>query len=304
MKLELAIEDYINYCTIEKGLSDNTIKAYYYDLVEYKEYLLTKNINDISDIKTNNIKEYIMTISNNSVKTITHKLTAIKNLHKYLMLMNYLTKDVSLYIDHPKLNKTLPSVLTIDEIESLLDIPLITAFDYRNKAMIELMYGSGLRVNELINLTINSLDFENSLIRIIGKGNKERIVPLSEYSIEAVKLYLEKRPSLLKKTQTNYLFLNNHGKQITRQGFFKFIKQLLKTKGITKEVSPHTLRHSFATHLLKAGVDLRSIQELLGHSDITTTRIYTHLTNEKVSDDYKKYHPRNKIENEGEKNEI
>ncbi len=296
MTIENAIEDYINYCTIEKGLSDNTVKAYYYDLEEYKNYLLKHNIKDINHIKTEQIKDYLVTIKDNSIKTVTHKLTAIKNLHKYLILMKYLTKDVSLYIDHPKLNKTLPSVLTLEEVEMLLNIPLITSFDYRNKAMLELMYGSGLRVNELINLTINNLDFENALIRIIGKGSKERIVPLSEYSIDAIKDYLEKRPTLLKKTSTEALFLNNHGKQITRQGFFKFIKNLLKTKGITKDISPHTLRHSFATHLLKAGVDLRSIQELMGHSDITTTRIYTHITNDKVSDDYKKYHPRNKID--------
>ena len=179
------------------------------------------------------------------------------------------------------------------EVDLLLDIPLVTAFDYRNKAMLELMYGAGLRVSELVSLTVNQVDLENGMIRIMGKGRKEREIPIGEYGVYYLKLYLECRGQLIKHHhQEEALFLNNHGKQITRQGFFKILKELLLEKGLNPDVSPHTLRHSFATHLLSHGADLRSIQEMLGHSDISTTKIYTHVSDEKVTEDYKKYHPR------------
>ena len=158
--------------------------------------------------------------------------------------------------------------------------------------MIELMYGSGLRVSELISLDLHSIDFTNCIIRITGKGKKDRIVPVGEYSMYYLEKYLEVRNSMLKKENTDALFLNNHGKRMTRQGFFKNLKSILRNQGLDENVSPHTLRHSFATHLLERGADLRSIQELLGHSDIATTRIYTHITDNKVKEDYKKYHPR------------
>lgn len=184
----------------------------------------------------------------------------------------------------------------------LLDIPLVTPFDYRNKAMLELMYGAGLRVSETVSLTINQVDLEHGLLRIMGKGRKEREIPIGEYGIYYLKLYLEQRHFLIKKgKQVDALFLNNHGKQITRQGFFKILKSLLIEKGLNPDLSPHTLRHSFATHLLSRGADLRSIQEMLGHSDISTTKIYTHVSDEKVEADYKKYHPReHKGDNENE----
>ena len=159
--------------------------------------------------------------------------------------------------------------------------------------MLELIYGTGLRVSELVNLTLNNIDFTNCIIRIVGKGNKERIIPLGEYSMYYLNLYMERRNSLLKKNICDALFLNNHGKKITRQGFFKILKGLLKEKGLDIDASPHTLRHSFATHLLNSGADLRSIQEMLGHSDISTTRIYTHVGDSKIRNDYKEYHPRN-----------
>ena len=206
---------------------------------------------------------------------------------------------MSLFISRPKLQKRLPRALTVEEVDLLLDITLNTPFDYRNKAMLELMYGAGLRVSELVSLTLNQIDLENGLIRIMGKGRKEREIPIGEYGVYYLKLYLEHRGMLIKNhRQEDALFLNNHGKQITRQGFFKILKQLLLDKGLNPDVSPHTLRHSFATHLLSHGADLRSIQEMLGHSDISTTKIYTHVSDEKVEADYKKYHPR---EHKGEK---
>ena len=162
--------------------------------------------------------------------------------------------------------------------------------------MLEILYGCGLRISELVNLTTRDVDFENAIIRCIGKGSKERITPINDYVIYYLKEYLERRPLLIKKETTDYLFLNNHGKKMTRQGFFKNLQKILKEKGITKYVSPHTLRHSFATHLLNGGADLRSVQILLGHSDISTTKIYTHISNEKVKKDYKNFHPRSNKE--------
>lgn len=211
-------------------------------------------------------------------------------------------EDVSLFISRPKLQKKLPRALSVEEVDMLLDIPLVTPFDYRNKAMLELMYGAGLRVSETVSLTINQVDLEHGLLRIMGKGRKEREIPIGEYGIYYLKLYLEQRHFLIKKgKQVDALFLNNHGKQITRQGFFKILKSLLIEKGLNPDLSPHTLRHSFATHLLSRGADLRSIQEMLGHSDISTTKIYTHVSDEKVEADYKKYHPReHKGDNENE----
>ena len=190
----------------------------------------------------------------------------------------------------------MPKTLSIEDVDNLLSISLETPFDYRNKAMLELMYGCGLRVSELVNLEINDIDITNCLIRIMGKGSKEREIPIGEYAIEYLKKYLDQRDLLLKNKPCTKLFLNNHGEGMTRQGFFKMLKALLLEKGLNSEVSPHTLRHSFATHLINRGADLRSIQEMLGHSDISTTKIYTRVTDEKVLEDYNEYHYRSKKE--------
>lgn len=176
----------------------------------------------------------------------------------------------------------------------MLDIPLNNLFDYRNKAMLELMYASGLRVGELITLTTRDIDFTNKYVRCFGKGSKERIIPVNDYALKYVKLYLERRNLFLKGKPTDILFLNNHGKAMTRQGFLFNMKNIAKEKGITKNITPHMLRHSFATHMLNNGADLRSIQLLLGHEDIVTTKIYTHVSQEKIIKDYYKYHPLNK----------
>ena len=205
--------------------------------------------------------------------------------------------NVAEFIERPKLRKRVPKVMSVEDVDSLLDITLKTPFDYRNKAMLELMYGCGLRVSELINLEINDIDTFNCLIHIyFGKGGKEREIPLGEYAIHYLKLYLEQRECLLKKQTCNKLFLNNHGTGISRQGFFKILKAILLGKGLNPNVSPHTLRHSFATHLINRGADLRSIQEMLGHSDISTTKIYTQVSDQKVVEDYNKYHLRSKKE--------
>ena len=300
MRIEDAIVDFIQYCLFEKGLTDQSVSSYQNDLDVYLSFLQDKNVFLVKDITSDHIKEFLKIRGDSeSTSTVAHNLTVIKNFHKYLIKENIVKEDVSLFISRPKLQKRLPRALTVEEVDLLLDITLNTPFDYRNKAMLELMYGAGLRVSELVSLTLNQIDLENGLIRIMGKGRKEREIPIGEYGVYYLKLYLEHRGMLIKNHRTeDALFLNNHGKQITRQGFFKILKQLLLDKGLNPDVSPHTLRHSFATHLLSHGADLRSIQEMLGHSDISTTKIYTHVSDEKVEADYKKYHPR---EHKGEK---
>lgn len=294
MKIEDAIVDFIQYCLFEKGLTDQSVSSYQNDLDVYYSFLQDKSVFLVKDITSDHIKEFLKIRGDSeSTSTVAHNLTVIKNFHKYLIKENIVKEDVSLFISRPKLQKRLPRALTVEEVDLLLDITLNTPFDYRNKAMLELMYGAGLRVSELVSLTLNQIDLENGLIRIMGKGRKEREIPIGEYGVYYLRIYLEHRGMLIKNHRTeDALFLNNHGKQITRQGFFKILKQLLLDKGLNPDVSPHTLRHSFATHLLSHGADLRSIQEMLGHSDISTTKIYTHVSDEKVEADYKKYHPR------------
>ena len=294
MDIETAIEDFLNYCIFEKGLSDHTKVSYKNDLEVYKDYLNKHHINNINNISSNNIKDFLKTRNDEETTTIAHNLTVIKNFHKYLLKEKLVNEDVSEFIERPKLKKSLPKALSPEDIDNLLDIKLNTSFDYRNKAMLELMYGCGLRVSELINLEINDVDMINCLIRVSGKGNKERDIPLGEYSIYYLQEYIDRRDSLLKKRACNKLFLNNHGLGMTRQGFFKNLKAILEDKGLNPNISPHTLRHSFATHLVNRGADLRSVQEMLGHSDISTTKIYTKVSDEKVIDDYNEYHLRSK----------
>ena len=294
MDIETAIEDFLNYCIFEKGLSDHTKVSYKNDLEVYKDYLNKHHINNINNISSNNIKDFLKTRNDEETTTIAHNLTVIKNFHKYLLKEKLVNEDVSEFIERPKLKKSLPKALSPEDIDNLLDIKLNTSFDYRNKAMLELMYGCGLRVSELINLEINDVDMINCLIRVSGKGNKERDIPLGEYSIYYLQEYIDRRDSLLKKRACNKLFLNNHGLGMTRQGFFKNLKSILEEKGLNPNISPHTLRHSFATHLVNRGADLRSVQEMLGHSDISTTKIYTKVSDEQVIDDYNEYHLRSK----------
>ena len=294
MDIETAIEDFLNYCIFEKGLSDRTKVSYKNDLEVYRDYLKSKHINNINNISSDDIKSFLKKRSDEETTTIAHNLTVIKNFHKYLLKEKLVKTDVSEFIERPKLKKSLPKALSMEDIDNLLDIKLNTAFDYRNKAMLELMYGCGLRVSELVNLEMNDIDMTNCLIRIFGKGNKERDIPLGEYSIYYLQEYLDRRDSLLKKKTCNKLFLNNHGLGMTRQGFFKNLKGILEEKGLNPNISPHTLRHSFATHLINRGADLRSVQEMLGHSDISTTKIYTKVSDEKVINDYNEYHLRSK----------
>lgn len=289
--MEEFIKEFIEYLIIEKKLSNNTIMSYTNDLKLYNEYI-KKQFNNISK---EDIIKFIAYLNNKklSSKTINHTIGTVKNFHNYISL-KYNLKNVSLNIKRLKMNKDLPKTLTIDEINILLDIDCKNCFDYRNKAMLELMYSAGLRVSELLELNVNDIDLNDNVVKVFGKGSKERIVPIGDYATIALRKYInEYRISLIKKgIITDKLFLNNHGRKMSRSGFFKLIKKMAIEKGIKKEISPHTIRHSFATHLLEGGADIRSIQELLGHENMSTTQIYTHVRNDIMRDNYDKYHPR------------
>lgn len=298
MRIDETILEYVNSLVSEAHLAKNTKDTYSNTLDKYLEYLNKKHITNIKDITRKDITNFLEELRKKDLKpqTIAHHLTVIKNYHKFLVQNEYLKENVAKSIERPNVTKKLPNVLTVEEVTKLLDIKGDTAFDIRNKCMLELLYGTGLRISELLSLTLNDIDTINATVRCVGKGDKERIVPINDYIIESLNDYLKVRSELLKNKNTKELFLNKDGNNLTRKGFFKLLKKMLLEKGLNPNVSPHTLRHSFATHLLEYGADLRVIQEMLGHSDISTTRIYTHITNKKVREDYNNYHPRNKEE--------
>ncbi|MBR1376285.1 MAG: site-specific tyrosine recombinase XerD [Bacilli bacterium] len=285
------IEEFKKYLLIDRHYSDNTISSYMNDLDIYFEYLSKKKL-DYKNINTNDIREYLKYINNKDERTVAHQISVLRGFYKYLIMENTIKISPMENIDLPKLSKKLPNVLSVEEVDKLLDINLNTMYDYRNKAMLELMYATGLRVSELVNLKLEDVDLNNAIVRTMGKGSKERIVPFGDYALKALYVYInEYRGLFFKKEVSEYLFLNNHGKQMTRQGFFKMLKGIALEKGIDVELSPHTLRHSFATHLLNGGADLRSIQEMLGHSNLSTTEIYTNISREEIKKKYHETHP-------------
>lgn len=287
------LNEYEDYLKIDKQYSNNTVESYTNDLSKYISFLDKKNIlkadrDDIVKFLNDERKK------NKNEKTIIHDLTVIKNFYKFLEINGKIKDNPANYVDLPKAKKSLPQVLSVEEINMILDIPLTDKYSYRNKAMLELMYSSGLRISELVNLKIHDIDLKENIVRIMGKGSKERIVPIGEYATRYLELYInEYRGDLIKKQATDYLFLNNRGTNISRQAMFKMIKQIALDKQIKTKFSPHTLRHSFASHMLENGADLRSIQELLGHSDISTTQIYTHISNKVIKQNYEESHPHN-----------
>jgi integrase/recombinase XerD len=291
------INDFLDYLVVEKGLSNNTQDSYRFDLLDFSKYLEENKINDLKDLDEKDIINYLTYLKDDKklkARSIERHITTLRMLYKYLIKNEILTNDITANIDNLKLGRHLPDVLTVDEVNDLLDIKINTIFDIRTKAMLEIMYSSGLRVSELVNLELSDIDTYNDTILINGKGSKERIVPIGEYSKKYLNDYLQVRNELIKRKNgnPNKLFLNNHGMPITRNGFNFLLNNILKEKGIKKNITPHTLRHSFATHMLDNGADLRSIQELLGHSDIVTTRIYTHVSKKQIHDKYKEYQTR------------
>lgn len=285
------ISNYLDYLEFERKLSSNTLASYKNDLKKLDCYFK----GELKNKKYSDIQEYIGTLQDMNTRSIAHHITVINSFFNFLVNDGIINDNPCTNIASPKIPKNLPTYLTEEEVNSLLNVNLLTPYDYRNKAMLELLYATGLRISELCNLKITDIDVENCFVRVFGKGKKERIVPVTDLALKYLVLYIEQyRPVILKNHVSEFLFISNSLTNISRQGFFKTIKKECKRAGITKNVSPHVLRHSFATHLLKHGADLRIIQELLGHEDISTTQIYAHLVNEKIKSDYQ-YHPRNKI---------
>ena len=287
--LDDLINEFCTYLLIDKNYSKNTIDAYRNDLEMFNKFV-NKSINSIDD---NDIKSYLKYLKDNkhNERSIARNTSSLRSFYKFLIINKHVKTNPMENITSIKLSKKLPDVLTIDEINKILDIKITDNYSVRNKAMLELIYAAGLRVSELINLKTYDIDTLENIVRTMGKGNKERIIPIGEYATNALNSYLSIRYTFLKKEINDYLFLNNHGKKMTRQGFFKIIKKLAQDNNIKKDISPHTLRHSFATHMINNGADLRTIQELLGHSDISTTQIYTHVSTEKLKQEFESFHP-------------
>ena len=284
------IIEYMKYLVMERKLSDNTTYSYYNDLLKTSVYFKK----DLKSLNTADIKKYISSL-NESDRSIAHLVAALRSFYKFLIINKKIKSSPMNLINPPKLSKKIPKVLNIDEVDKLLNIKLENEFDYRNKAMLELMYACGLRVSEIVSLKLTDVDLVNSILKVFGKGSKERIIPIGEYANAALSIYINHyRDLLLKNKTSDYLFINNQGKEMSRVGFFKMLKKLALKEGIKRDFSPHTLRHSFATHLLDSGADLRSIQELLGHSSISTTQIYTHVSKENIRKDYDEFHPHGK----------
>ena len=284
------IEEYELFLKTEKKLGDNTVESYLLDLMSFLKWFN----NDVRITTKEDILNYISFLRGNlNEKSINRHISSLKSFYSYLADMNYISINPLEDISILKVKKTLPKYLSTEEVDKLLNIKLNTAFDYRNKAMLEVIYGTGLRVSELVKLEYSNIDFENSIVRVKGKGKKDRIVPLGELASYYLKIYInDYRKKLLNKNNYNEIFLNNHGKPITRQGFNFILENIRRETGIEKELTPHTLRHSFATHLLEGGADIRSIQEMLGHENISTTNIYTTVVNKVLRENYDSYFPR------------
>lgn len=294
-KLPEYMQKYIDTLQYERKLSKNTILSYQDNLKTFWEYIAPK---DPLKVTKEDIEKFLKFEQEKKVTTKAHYFTVLQNFYLFCLEEGYTKINPCETIHMPKLPDKLPNYLTYEEVDRLLDMPLKTDYDYRTKAMLELLYATGMRVSELLSLRFSNIDLENTIVRVEGKGSKERIIPFNDTSKKYLELYLNfYRPKLIKPGK-NYeeLFLNNRGTPITRQGLFKLLKQLCKELGIKKNVSPHILRHSFATHLLNAGADLRVIQEFLGHSSISTTQIYTHVSKEHIKTEYTESHPRSKKE--------
>ena len=284
------VSKYLDYLKYERKLSDNTLASYSNDLKDLDIYFNGKLLNN----SYKDMTKYFDNINNIGSRSLAHHITVVNSFYNFLVREKVIDNNPCLNILLPKLPQKLPNYLTEEEVNKLLDINLVTPYDYRNKAMLELLYATGLRISELVNLKITDVDLHNCFVRVFGKGKKERIVPIGDVAIKYLNIYIGSyRDKILKDKISDYLFISNSLKNISRQGFFKILKSECQRCGIDKNVSPHVLRHSFATHMLSHGADLRVIQELLGHEDISTTQIYAHLVNEKLKQDYQ-YHPRNR----------
>ena len=290
------INDYLHYLTIERGLSLNTRKSYERDLLQYLHYLEDEQITSWQDVDRYVVINYLekMHDEKKASATVTRMITSLRRFHQFLRQERLTDHDPMQHIDTPKKVQKLPSTLSLTEVERLIETPDTTKnLGIRDRAILEVMYATGMRVSELVGLKLSDLHLSLGLVQTLGKGDKERIIPLGDYAIQWLERYLdEARPLLVANPSETHVFVNHHGTGLSRQGIWKNLKQLVREAGINKEVTPHTLRHSFATHLLENGADLRTVQELLGHADISTTQIYTHITKKRLTDVYKQHFPR------------
>lgn len=288
------LRDFLNYLSVEKGLSKNTLEAYGRDLKTYEDFLQSLKVEDWNAVKRDHIMQFLLGEKKRGLEaaSIARRLVAIKVFHRFLLKERFLKEDVTSVIESPRLWKRLPHFLTIQEMNGLLlaaqnnpETPL------RDRAFLELLYATGMRVSEIVNLRVNDLNFEGGFIRCTGKGSKERIVPVGKQALEFCKKYFEKVRTKIKNPGDAF-FAGRAGKGFSRIFAWQLIKKYAKAAGIQKEVTPHTFRHSFATHLLERGADLRVVQELLGHSDISTTQIYTHVSRDRLKNIHAQFHPR------------
>lgn len=296
--MKYLIKDFEYYLTNEKGSSKNTISSYLRDLNQYALFLEKyQEVTKPDQITRKHLENYMKTLKAKvTAKTQARKLTAIKSFHHFLLLEREINEDITLSFSAPKVEKSLPKVLSVDEVLRILkQVDIDKPMGLRNSALLELIYGSGLRVTELLDIKMEDIHLAHGYIMVHGKGNKERLVPISDMSMSTIRAYITKsRPKILGKEKTSYLFLNQTGSRLSRQGFFKLLKKLAHDANVETECSPHTLRHSFATHLLENGMDLRTLQTLLGHEDISTTQIYTHISQKRIKEIYHMAHPRAK----------
>jgi len=298
MELNLLLDKYLNYLLVEKGLSEKTIESYSLDLIKLTDFFKKNKIKSISDsdISAALILKHLIYLRDLGLgaKSRARHLVAIRGFFKFLLHEKIVKNDPVKNIELPRFGMHLPHVISAEDVKSLLNAPDLTkSTGIRNAAMLELLYAAGLRVSELVDLKINDVNTEACFVRVFGKGSKERIVPIGLYAREKIEFYLKNaRHRLLKNISSRYLFVARAGKPMTRQGFWKIIKLCAKQAGIKNKITPHSIRHSFATHLLEGGADLRAVQVMLGHVDISTTQIYTHVSREHLKQMHKKFHPR------------
>lgn len=296
MKMQQWLDRFLHYLVVEKGLSKNTIEAYSHGLNRFLNDLQSKGKTEIREISKLDIREFLLSLKKKglSSRTLARHLVSIRVFLRFLTEESILSINPAEEIESPKMAKTLPEILSLEEVESLLEQPdPQLPQGMRDRAMLEMLYATGMRVSELIRLQVNHLHLETGYVLLYGKGSKERIVPMSHEAITWIRRYMgEARMRLLKKRDSPFLFLNRSGKPMSRQYFWKTIKAHGRSAGIRKRITPHLLRHSFASHLLERGADLRSVQLMLGHADISTTQIYTHVTGERLKKIHQRYHPR------------
>ncbi|MGI6713026.1 MAG: site-specific tyrosine recombinase XerD [Bacillota bacterium] len=292
------LDNYLDYLIVEKGLANNTLQSYKLDLISFLNFLKSSSVTNVHEISKHHITAFLILLNKEgkSPATIARHKASLKSFFGFILKEHIVLQDPTRNLGKTKLPKAFPKILTIDEIDKLLNSPdLHTNLGIRDKAMLELIYGTGLRVSELLSLNLTDINLEIGYLRCMGKGSKERIIPVGTFAEKALVHYLSNaRGKLLKNSAEKALFLNSRGKRLTRQGFWKILKQYALQAEIKATITPHTLRHSVATHMLENGADLRTVQEILGHADITTTQIYTHLTKNHLKEVYNKCHPRAK----------